>query len=260
MVSYLYLIPHVTLVCLPNLTENLLWAGNSNNQPAETSSVLSADLTNERVGIGTSSPSQRLTVRGSGTGATINTIWLDSDGTTNIAFRDNSAAIFNQSSNTEADFRIKGGTQPHQFLLDAGLDRIGIQESAPEAVLHIQGGSASEPTLQVGKTGDTGFFTYVDGNQADGFVLTSDAKGNATWQEAGGGGVSKYATTSAFTSNVTQTITHGLGTSDIVVELWDNAASPARVDAEVTQTNGSETTALDITFSVSGTYKIVVIG
>jgi hypothetical protein len=106
-----------------------------------------------------------------------------------------------------------------------------------------------------------GSFQYVDGNEGAGKVLTSDANGNAIWSASTGGStISKYSTTTAFTASVTKTITHSLGTSDIVVELWDTASAPARVDATVEQTNGDETNSLDITFSTGGSYKVVVIG
>lgn len=41
-----------------------------------------------------------------------------------------------------------------------------------------------DPTanLQIGGTGTTGTFRYIDGNQSSGYVLTSDSDGNATWQ------------------------------------------------------------------------------
>jgi hypothetical protein len=44
--------------------------------------------------------------------------------------------------------------------------------------------------LQIGGTGTTGTFKYVDGNEQSGYVLTSDSDGNASWAaSAGGGGV-----------------------------------------------------------------------
>jgi hypothetical protein len=44
--------------------------------------------------------------------------------------------------------------------------------------------------LQIGGTGTTGTIKLVDGNQQAGYVLTSDADGNASWAaSAGGGGV-----------------------------------------------------------------------
>ena len=58
------------------------------------------------------------------------------------------------------------------------LGKVGIGTNAPAATLDVRG--ASGTTLKV-----------VDGNQAAGKVLTSDADGNASWQTAAGGTV-KY--------------------------------------------------------------------
>jgi hypothetical protein len=48
--------------------------------------------------------------------------------------------------------------------------------------LNFDGTEDPTATLQVGGTGTTASFKYVDGNQSNGYVLTSDASGNATWQ------------------------------------------------------------------------------
>ena len=53
-----------------------------------------------------------------------------------------------------------------------------------------------DTTLQVGSTGNTASFKFVDGNQQDGYVLTSDSTGKATWQASTGGGGAFTATTS----------------------------------------------------------------
>lgn len=56
----------------------------------------------------------------------------------------------------------------------------------------------------------TGIFQYIDGNQANAKVLTSDANGNATWQTASGGGGS-YTFSTGLT-NTSNTITANLST------------------------------------------------
>jgi hypothetical protein len=68
-------------------------------------------------------------------------------------------------------------------------------------------------------------FQYVDGNQYAGYVLTSDAYGNASWQPASGGsggggaGACSYIYNGSFTANSPLTITHNLGTNNIQIEL-----------------------------------------
>ena len=50
-----------------------------------------------------------------------------------------------------------------------------------------------------------------------GYVLTSDANGVATWQQ----GVNKYSATFSFGAHATQSITHGLNTSAIIFNFWN---------------------------------------
>lgn len=91
------------------------------------------------------------------------------------------------SSGVSIGSTITGGTQGSVLFLGAGSTlaqdnanffwddlniRLGLGVQTPTATLHVVGG-----------------FRYVDGNQSNGFVLTSDANGNATWQTAGGGGI-----------------------------------------------------------------------
>jgi hypothetical protein len=52
--------------------------------------------------------------------------------------------------------------------------------------LNFDGTEDPTATLQVGGTGNTATFKYVDGNQQSGYVLTSDNNGNATWQQQSG--------------------------------------------------------------------------
>ena len=54
---------------------------------------------------------------------------------------------------------------------------------------------------------------YIDGNQQNGYVLTSDANGNASWAPAGGGGVEVYWSSSTADSNAI--VNSGLTTSKV---------------------------------------------
>jgi len=57
----------------------------------------------------------------------------------------------------------------------AGKANLGIAMSQ-------DGTETASANLQIGGTGTTGTFKYIDGNEQSGYVLTSDADGNATWQ------------------------------------------------------------------------------
>ena len=52
---------------------------------------------------------------------------------------------------------------------------------------------------------------------SQGYVLTSDSNGLATWQQ----GVTKFSATYSFIANATQSITHNLSSSAIVFNLWN---------------------------------------
>jgi hypothetical protein len=58
----------------------------------------------------------------------------------------------------------------------------------------------------------------------DGYILTSDASGNATWQE----GVKKYSIMQTFVANATYSISHNLNSYAILFNFWneDNGTSP----------------------------------
>jgi len=50
--------------------------------------------------------------------------------------------------------------------------------------LNPDGTEMPSSNLQIGGTGTTGTFKYRDGNQQNGYVLTSDASGNASWSQS----------------------------------------------------------------------------
>jgi hypothetical protein len=95
------------------------------------------------------------------------------------------------------------------IFAQGGNQFIGISTDTPSAKVHIIGSGDTDlsyslkivnsllaPLLYVrddgmismGSSMSTASLLYVDGNQASGYVLTSDAFGNATWQANSGGG------------------------------------------------------------------------
>lgn len=75
----------------------------------------------------------------------------------------------------------------------------------------------------IGDGVSNGSLQFVDGNEADGYVLTSDVAGNASWQPAGGSGFvnSSYVEIVDFVQNTPYTISHSLDSEDIVVRFID---------------------------------------
>lgn len=92
--------------------------------------------------------------------------------------------------------------------------------TASGSVLNINDDTYSQgPLLRITKRNvdrfvikSGGTMQYIDGNQANGYVLTSDANGNASWQVASGGGSGTSYTFSTGLTNSGNTITANLST------------------------------------------------
>lgn len=85
--------------------------------------------------------------------------------------------------------------------------------------------SASGASTNIALSITNGGFKYVDGNEANGFVLTSDANGNASWAAAGGG---IYDGSDTLSGNTTVTS----GGNDLI---FDNSAGGlVHVNGELT--------------------------
>ena len=50
--------------------------------------------------------------------------------------------VINEDSETDIDFRVEGGVQDYLIFADAGTDRVGIGEDAPDQLLHLKGANA----------------------------------------------------------------------------------------------------------------------
>lgn len=61
----------------------------------------------------------------------------------------------------------------------------------------------------------------IPSGAANGYVLTSDSNGTATWQTGSLGTVTKYTATQSFNANATYSITHNLNSSAIIFNFWD---------------------------------------
>lgn len=70
------------------------------------------------------------------------------------------------SINTAGYFSATGGTTNYAIIVPASSGFVGIGTSTPSTTLHVSGASG---------------FRYVDGNQASGAVLVSDANGVGAW-------------------------------------------------------------------------------
>jgi len=69
-------------------------------------------------------------------GGTTNSFY-DGSGVVNLKLTGSTGAIFNDSGVSTMDFRMEGDTNTHLFFLDASADKVGINQSAPAAKLHV---------------------------------------------------------------------------------------------------------------------------
>jgi len=130
------------------------------------------------------------------------------------------------------------------------------EKSGNNAIFKLTG------TVSIGSTADNGSIKYVDGNQQPGYVLTSDAYGNASWQPSTGGTGgsaplnSPYVTIIDCIANTPVTVTHTLGSNDIIVRLIDldtNAEIEGHIDNYTLNS-------VDVTLSIDNdNVKVVII-
>lgn len=120
---------------------------------------------------------------------------------------------------------------------------VGIGTITPSTNLHVEGG-----------------FRYVDGNETSGYILTSDSNGLASWTASsnlGLGSVNKEVDTRNYTANVTQSISHSLGTSDIIIQCFDSSGN--NITPNTMKVTGATGVSIDFTSTLSNV-KTVIMG
>ena len=151
------------------------------------------------------------------------------------------------------------------FNTFAEIDGLGVTNYVPKWRTNLMLSATSsiyDDSELVQITGNTFSIStpnlYIPNGSSNGYVLTSDANGVATWQPSGGGGtVNKYSTTQSFTGGVTYSITHGLNTKDIVFNFWDENTGEL-ITISVVRT-GLNTVDVNSAVSISSG-RIVIIG
>jgi len=107
--------------------------------------------------------------------------------TTGVDFWQNKA-IIKTSQNSNGLVNTNLSTKPTYWENQENCRMILTSDGKLGIGLNPDGTELPTETFQIGGTGTTGTFKYVDGNQVNGYVLTSDSDGNATWQESTGSG------------------------------------------------------------------------
>ncbi|MCK5237646.1 MAG: hypothetical protein KAR06_11780, partial [Deltaproteobacteria bacterium] len=105
-----------------------------------------------------------------------------------MIFRRQSLSVHQITSSTGAEtyfneqgydknFRIEGDTVTHLFFLDAGLDRVGINNSVPGATLHVGGDAIFEAAIGMTNSPITDV-DYIDFDLVDGVL---HQEGRMSW-------------------------------------------------------------------------------
>ena len=168
-------------------------------------STLHVDATNDRVGVGTASPSKALHVNG----GTVNAVALfeSTDATVLINLQDSDSTDANQVfvKGSGDDLRLGAGGSD-LIHLDGADQRVGIGTTAPDSLLHLDtSATASAELLRLSGTwsGSGGKFGYIVGEtNSDGGVLSAIGLGvSDNSANANDGGI-VFQTTSGATTNV----------------------------------------------------------
>jgi hypothetical protein len=173
------------------------------------------DLTNNRLGIGIVATGSRTTAPqdtielGEGRWLGFNTsIAPSSSSTAGIHFKEGVGAGFNGYG---VDMYYNATSGDDRLIIESKFNNVSnggmlINRNTGNVGIGIDlTGSTAAATLHLGETGNVATFRYVDGNQTNGYVLTSDASGNATWQASTGG----------FTGNTSATCISDIWVSNI---------------------------------------------
>lgn len=98
---------------------------------------------------------------------------------------------------------------------------------------------------------------YVDGNQQAGYILTSDANGNASWQQPNPGGAVEcsFIWVDDFVATVQATVVHNLGTQSVSVTLIDTATNQI-ITGSVGTPNANEVT---VTITQNLNLKVIIL-
>ena len=121
---------------------------------------------------------------------------------------------------------------------------VGIGIATPTEKLHVEGS-----------------IRMVDGNEGVGKILVSDADGVGSWTTAptSAAKYSEQFDASLETLGVAKTITHSLGSTAIVIQLWDDVTG-AVIEADL---DNRTTNTVDVTFNgalPSGNVTIIILG
>ena len=158
--------------------------------------------------------------------------------TTGVDFWQNKAVI-KTAQNSNGLVNANVSTKPTYWENQENCRMILTSDGNLGVGLNPDGTELPTEKFQIGGTGTTGTFKYVDGNQVNGYVLTCDANGVGSWQASSGGGV---------------TIDPYEDVGNVNSITWDVSGTSTNYEATLTGN-----TTLDLTNVRNGDYGTIII-
>jgi hypothetical protein len=167
-----------------------------------------------------------------------------------LKFDSNTDEIIFNENGSRANIKVKGNID---------LNLLNIQVNGPTSLEDDLIGIGITPSYKlhvIGTVSTTGF-RMTDGAQ-NGYVLTSDASGNAAWITPSSTITKSVVIFTPGTAGSPNTINHSIDSDDLLVQLYEISSG----DSIIGLINNITTTTLDITFGTNptGDIKAVIIG
>ena len=169
-------------------------------------------------------------------------------GNDNILYVDDDTDIIYVWDDTTSEYKNASGTGSGLFSITDGTttETVGVSDS----ITFTEDASLADVVNLTVSATDTVSFEAVDGHTAGQAIVSNGTK--MTYQSVG----RKFATTITPVENVVETVTHDLGTTDIIVQANDVASNELVMVEFVNYTDNS----VDVISTTTDDLRIIVLG
>ena len=165
-------------------------------------SLLNLLYTNGNLGIGETTPTARLHVKGSGNDATTTALLVEnSDGTTLFSVKDSGYVDINPTNSSDGSFKVRGDGADNLLFVNANDNYVGIggtqSSSAVRAYIKGKGATSATTSLLVENSAGTDLFKVSDdGNvQVAEYIYPADGTTNSRLRVSNSSGTYMYYST-----------------------------------------------------------------
>jgi hypothetical protein len=149
------------------------------------------------------------------------------------------STVINDGISAELNFLTNDGSGLEEQMVISSVGRVGVGTASPSTKLHVFGD-----------------FRLENGTQGNGYILTSDTNGVASWTAPLTPTI-KVSDIRNFTASVAETITHTLNTEDLIIQTYDSTG--LQIIPDSIQING--TASIDVTINQTlSNVKTIIIG